>query len=314
MRDLVLPQNLRDYCENEIRRGSKSFSLASRFFGRDVQTAVFAVYAWCRHCDDAIDRANSRKEQLQQLEELERQTRDAYAGTATSHPVFRSFQWVVHRYEIPQHYPLELLEGMRMDTQGFVYQSWNDLNLYCYRVAGVVGLMMTHIMGLRSESALKNASDLGCAMQLTNIARDVGEDLSLGRVYLPAEWLLEEGLDQNTLKIGIGHEAESQKVLRVVKRMLDQADALYASGVQGLPALHWRAALAVSVAQSVYREIGQLIRKQNARAWNQRTVVSVTRKGICVMTGLLRLLKTVPVRFRSPWQSVKIQQVWRGTP
>ena len=105
-----------------------------------------------------------------------------------------ALQYIVRRYGIPAHYASELIEGMAMDVRGIRYANLRELLLYCYRVAGTVGLMMSHVMGLRDESALKHAADLGIAMQLTNIARDVTEDASMGRIYLPLDWLDEANI------------------------------------------------------------------------------------------------------------------------
>ena len=177
-----------DECRWMITKGSKSFSLAARLFDSGTRDAAFFLYGWCRYCDDQVDRAGmeeSREQLEQRLAKLSEATRSVFSGAAQEQAVFIAMQYIVQRYSIPAHYALELIEGMAMDARGTRYQTFNDLALYCYRVAGTVGLMMSHVMGLRDEQALKHAADLGIAMQLTNIARDITEDASMSRIYLP---------------------------------------------------------------------------------------------------------------------------------
>jgi phytoene/squalene synthetase len=161
-------------CRWMITKGSKSFSLAARLFDSDTRDAAFFLYGWCRYCDDQVDQAgltDSREQLVERLAELSEATRSIFSGAQQKHAVFIAMQYIVQRHSIPAHYALELIEGMAMDARGTRYQTFDDLSLYCYRVAGTVGLMMSHVMGLRGEQALKHAADLGIAMQLTNIAR-----------------------------------------------------------------------------------------------------------------------------------------------
>ena len=175
-----------------IQKGSKSFSLAARLFEPATRDAAFFLYGWCRYCDDQVDQVGASVDQRElaaRLQALKDNTAAAFSLTPQQEPVFIALQYIVHRYGIPSHYALELIEGMAMDVRATQYASLKELLLYCYRVAGTVGLMMAHVMGLRDEAALKHAADLGIAMQLTNIARDIVEDASMGRIYLPSPWL-----------------------------------------------------------------------------------------------------------------------------
>src|SRR5690606_25988910 len=194
MSDQVIAQ-----ATQSINVGSKSFAAAARLFDERTRQSAVMLYAWCRHCDDVIDGQvlgqgqlegdrSSGEERLAMLVEL---TERAYAGELMPAPAFAAFQQVVQRHGIPPKYPLEHLAGFRMDVQGYRYQTLDDTLLYCYRVAGVVGLMMAQVMGAESEATLDRACDLGLAFQLTNIARDIVEDAQIGRVYLPADWLEE---------------------------------------------------------------------------------------------------------------------------
>ena len=166
-------------CRDIIRKGSKSFSLAARLFDPATRDAAVFLYGWCRYCDDQIDREvrpEDPAELNRRLRSLKERTAEAFSFAPQQEPVFIALQYIVHRYAIPAYYALELIEGMAMDVRGTHYGTLKELLLYCYRVAGTVGLMMAHVMGLRDERALRHAADLGIAMQLTNIARDIIEE------------------------------------------------------------------------------------------------------------------------------------------
>ena len=178
--------------KDAIRKGSKSFYLSSLIFSRRERYDCWKLYGWCRTCDDRVDFAKSPADAKTQLRLIQNQTENAIRAIGETDRVFDEFCQVCGKYSIPEKYPLELLAGFAMDVEGYRYQTIEEVELYGYRVAGVVGLMMSHITGLADASAHKNAVDMGVAMQLTNIARDVFEDAQIGRVYLPESWLAEE--------------------------------------------------------------------------------------------------------------------------
>lgn len=194
-----------------------------------------------------------------------------------------------------------------MDVEGYQYETINDLNLYCYRVAGVVGLMMSYIMGVSEQGALKNASDMGTAMQMTNIARDIMEDYEMGRVYLPNQWLKEMSITPKE----VGEIKHRQAVAYLVRRLINQAQTYYESGNQGLKYLSFRAALAVAVASCVYSAIGHKVVKRGERAWDSRTVVSKWEKVFCAIKGFGLVLMTVPYRLARPWKRTMMNTLWR---
>jgi phytoene synthase len=270
-----------------IRKGSKSFSAASRLFDRTTRESAYMLYAWCRYCDDQVDgqelgfgiSKKAAETAAQRLDHLYRQTDAAYGGAPVADPVFEAFRRVVERHGIPRRYPFELLEGFRMDVDEWVYDDLDDTLLYCYHVAGVVGVMMAYVMGVRERGVLHRAADLGIAFQLTNISRDVVEDARAGRVYLPGRWLEEEGLRPDRVA-----DAQSRPaVARVVRRLLAEAERYYDSAHHGLASLPLRAAWAVATARGVYRDIGLVVLERGVRAWDQRVVVSRPRK---IMWGL----------------------------
>ncbi len=294
-------------CKKMIEVGSKSFSLAAKLFDPQTRDAAFFLYGWCRYCDDQIDRAQNLRIQEERIKELRLETEKAFDGTPCNNPVFIALSHIAKEYRIPRHYALELIEGMAMDVRREAYWTIDDLRLYCYRVAGTVGLMMSHVMGVSDPRALKYAADLGSAMQLTNIARDIREDAEMGRVYLPLLWLDEGGVLEGQIMQPRYRHAVSQ----VVKRLLREADAYYDSGLSGLKFLPWRAAVAVSVASEVYSQIGRQVLRRGEAAWDSRTFVSKWGKLTAVVRGTLRVLLSAPQRMWLPWRRVEIQQIWR---
>lgn len=299
-------------CQEMLNKGSKSFSLAAKIFDRSTYQAVCLLYGWCRYCDDAIDlAAQTEKPQAlpDALDTLKEKTRAAYGHTPCTDTVFLALQAVVHTYQIPSHYPMELLEGLAMDVQHIPYPTAKTLELYCYRVAGTVGLMMCHIMGLRDEKALRNACDLGTAMQLTNIARDVMEDYAMGRIYLPLDWLEEEKVDLHRFS----NLSQRAAIARVVRRLLQLADGYYASADRGLLALSFRPACAIASARWVYSAIGREVLRRGPAAWDTRTWIPLGKKVALVFRGIGTVLLQLPSRMLNPWRSRPITLLWRYT-
>lgn len=243
-------------CRDSIAQNSKSFALASRLLPPEARDPTAVVYAWCRRADDAIDFVSGDAQRVA-LDDLRRELRSVYAGDAQSDPVLSAFQQVVAWYGIPEHYPEELLSGMAMDALDFRYQSWDQLLLYCYRVASTVGLMMCHVMGVSDGVALRHAAHLGMAMQLTNIARDVQEDWQRGRLYLPSELLARHGVEWLESRLGGSFPTTAVEACRpALQELLAVADRYYASGDDGLRYLSTRNALAVGAARAIYSAIG----------------------------------------------------------
>lgn len=276
-----------------IEKGSKSFAGAARLFAPDVRDDAYMLYAWCRHCDDVIDGqelgfaaqtpdTTSVDERLAQLRE---QTLAAIDGKA-DHPVFIALSRVVAKHQMNARHPLDLLEGFAMDARQHSYRTLEDTILYSYHVAGVVGVMMAIIMGVKDKSVLNRASDLGIGFQLTNISRDVIEDAANDRIYLPANWLAAQGVPQDEIQ----DQRHREALFRVVNRLLGRADVYYASAGHGLSALPFRSAWAIAAARRVYRTIGNGVRAQGGTAWDTRVVVSRQRKLSLVGLGLLDTL------------------------
>ena len=297
-------------CREIITKGSKSFSLAANLFDPHTRDAAVFLYGWCRYCDDQVDdagKADSQSELQARLKSLKEKTASAFTSEPQEEPVFIALQHIVHRYGIPAYYALELIEGMAMDVRGTRYATLRELILYCYRVAGTVGLMMSHVMGLREESALRNAADLGIAMQLTNIVRDITEDAAMGRIYLPLAWLDEAKIAHD--RIGVPENRDKLAIL--TRRLLNEADRYYRSGDVGLWHLSFRSACAVSAARQVYSEIGSLLVKRGAHAWDQRTYLTGGRKIWVLLRGAFNLVHSVPARVFIPWSAGALRTIWK---
>ncbi len=270
--------------EDVLSRHSKSFSLAGKLLPREARRDAAVLYAWCRRADDAVD-TGPDETRRERLATLRRELGSIFEGRPQTDPLAEAFQDVVRRRGIPMDYPSALLDGMEMDLAEVRLRSVSELILYAYRVAGVVGLMMCHVLGLRDRRALVNAAHLGIAMQITNICRDVQEDWARNRLYLPAELLDEQGLGSLGGELGKGLSPTHQGPLALtVGRLLRIADSYYRSADLGLPALPARAAWAIRSARLIYAAIGTELRRRGNDVFAGRAVVPLWRK-VC-LTGL----------------------------
>lgn len=250
------------YAHESIAKGSKSFAAAARLLPPAVREDVVRLYAWCRHCDDVIDGQTLGhgesivEDRAARLADLTRRTDAALAGAPTGAAVFDGFADVARRVGIAPVLAHDHLAGFAMDVAGASYGTMEDLAAYCYGVAGSVGVMMALTMGVpRQETdTLDRACDLGLAFQMTNIARDVSADAAIGRVYLPADLLADEGLSADPATVRDDRNAAA--VYRATARLLEEAERYYASASVGIARLPFRAAWAIASARAIYRAIG----------------------------------------------------------
>ncbi|MEL6258874.1 MAG: phytoene/squalene synthase family protein [Pseudomonadota bacterium] len=257
-----------------IRVGSRSFHAAGRLLPRRVREAAFALYAFCRDCDDLIDE-HGADGASKRINDLHRRLDEAYRGAPRDTVVDRAFAQTVNAYDIPRSLPEALIEGLSWDVDGRRYATLDDLHDYAARVAGTVGAMMTVVMGVRSPQALSRATDLGAAMQLTNIARDVGDDARNGRIYLPLDWLEDAGVAPNAF---LANPQPTYEIRSIVARLLDEADRLYDRGLAGVFVLPAMCRPAITSAALVYADIGRKIRARGCDSVTSRAIVSKSRK------------------------------------
>jgi phytoene synthase len=262
-------------CERLMKTGSHSFFAASRILPRRYRCAATAIYAFCRVADDAVDEMPEGASLDVVMAYLRERLDAIYRHECFSIDADIAFAGTVHEYQIPKALPLALLEGFQWDSSGRRYQTIHELHDYSARVAGTVGAMMTLVMGGRSAATVARACELGVAMQLTNIARDVGEDARRGRIYLPLDWCLEEGLDIDSF---LASPRNSPELSRVVARLLKVADQLYQRAETGIAALPRDCRAAIMAARLIYADIGRVIRGRQYDSVSQRAVVSASRK------------------------------------
>ncbi len=269
-------------CRGLLRRGSKSFSAASLLLPARARVPATVFYAFCRVADDAVDLSD---DPARAVEQLSRRLDRIYQGRPDDDPVDRAFAEVVRVHEVPRALPWALIEGFSWDAAGRVYGRRSDVIAYSARVAAAVGVVMTVLMGVRDRDVLARACDLGVAMQLTNIARDVGEDARNGRVYLPRAWLEFEGVDPDALVAAPRFE---HRLGRVVERLLSNADVFYARAEAGIAGLPQDCRAAIWAARLIYADIGRVIRARDFDSVSGRAFTSKARKLQLLLRALWR--------------------------
>ena len=260
-------------CRELLRDGSRTFFAASLVLPRAVSDPAIALYAFCRKADDAIDLGQGSR--MEALEQLEDRLMLAYAGNPYPDPADRAFADVVARFSIPRELPAALIEGLAWDTQVRRYDSLSDLLAYAVRVAGTVGAMMSLLMEQREPDVVARACDLGIAMQLTNIARDVGEDARAGRLYLPRQWMRELGIDP---ELWLSDPQFDDRIAQVVSRLLAIADVFYERSVAGIDRLPRNCRPGIHAARLIYAEIGREVERAGHDSVSRRAYVSSLRK------------------------------------
>ncbi len=283
-----------DACAAAIRGGSKTFFAASLLLPRQMRLAAYAIYAFCRYSDDAIDVAGGDRAALSNLQ---RRLDRLYAGAPEDHFADRAFADVAARRAIPIELPRALLEGFAWDVEGRRYPTLAALEDYAARVAGAVGAIMACLMGARSREALSRATDLGTAMQLTNIARDVGEDARAGRLYLPLDWLDEAGVDVESFLAG---PRFSSAIGAVVERLLERAAVLYERGAAGIAFLPPECRAAIGAARLIYADIGREIAARGHDSVSARAVAPMRRKLALLASAIAGVPQNSALRVAPP--------------
>jgi len=264
-------------CRNMLRGNSKTFFVASLLLPKSVREPASALYAFCRMADDAVDldTVATKDSKAKQVAILQERLERVYAERPFNDAPDRAFSRVVAQYQIPRAIPDALIEGFAWDADERRYQTVGCLTEYAARVAGTVGAMMAILMRTREASAVARACDLGVAMQLSNIARDIGEDARAGRIYLPLDWVREEGID---VEAWLAKPVHSPALGRVVKRLLDEASMLYSRVADGVAVLPKSCQPGINAARFLYEEIGREVERANLDSVSQRAVVPASVK------------------------------------
>jgi phytoene synthase len=261
------------------RHHAKTFYFASHVLPAQKRNDAYAVYAFCRHVDDQIDLAPDESARQRALADLSHLLDTAYQPGENSFesvpPWLRAFRETIRRRAIPSGYFKDLLKGVEMDRGRVRLQTWDELDLYCYRVASVVGLIMVHVMAEPSPELLKPARDLGTAMQLTNILRDIAEDWRRNRLYLPADELEKFGLTAED----IARQRTGDSFRAMMRFQIGRARAYYGHaepGIAALPADGSR--FCARLMSTVYGAILDEIERADYQVYRGRVSVSFPRK------------------------------------
>jgi phytoene synthase len=273
-------------CVALLRAGSKSFDAVARLLPGRVRDSATVLYAFCREADDLID--GGTVPSFAAVAALRARLAAIYAGAPDDDPVDRALAVVVRRERLPIELLHALLEGFQWDAEGRRYETLEDLEAYAARVAGAVGALMTLIMGERAPETVARACELGVAMQLTNIARDVGEDARRGRIYLPLAWLRDADVDPQQW---LTAPAASDPLRFVVSRLLEASSRLYASADLGVAFLPGNCRVAIRAAGLIYADIGRSIARSGFDSVSGRAVVPRSRK-------LWLMARAIVARFR----------------
>lgn len=275
--------NAYEYCRALTYTYAKTFYFASYFLPKPKRAACYAVYAFCRYADDLVDNAPANEAGFSSaaheiVNEWKSALNDVYAKNPAANPVMIAWADVLEKFHIPRNLPGELIEGVLMDTYINRYETFDDLYNYCYKVASVVGLMTSEIFGYKSADALPHAIDLGIAMQLTNIARDIGEDANLGRIYLPKEELERFKISENDI---LSHRS-TDSFKNLMQFQIERAHTFYESADKGIPYLDNDSRLTVQLMSTNYRRILPHIEKNNYDVFKKRARLSLVQKATAI--------------------------------
>ena len=277
-------------CRLIARREAKNFYYAFVTLPTRKRRAIYASYAFCRLCDDAADEEIPIGEKLNLLGELRRKLSMAYSGHPLG-PVFTALAHAANSFDIPEEYFQEVISGVETDLTKSRYLDFEELRTYCYRVASVVGLICIQIFGYSNVRAKEFAIDLGLAMQLTNILRDIEEDLHRDRVYLPLDEMREFGYSVEELKAGV----VNQPFLQLMRFQAQRARQYYGSGFKLLPYLSPRSRACPAVLGQIYSHILDRIETKEFNVFDGRVGLSRREKYFVTAQTWMRSLLPMTV-------------------
>jgi 15-cis-phytoene synthase len=273
-----------EYCETVTKRHAKSFYFAAGFLPKNKRKAVFPIYAFCRHVDDEIDEIGSggEKKAIETVAKWRQNLKEVFEGKfkiqdsrfKIQNSIFLAWEDLLQNYKIPRELPLELIEGVLMDTHTKRYETFDELYVYCYRVASTVGLMSSEILGYSNKKALEYAEAMGVGMQLTNILRDIKEDAAMGRIYLPQEDLRAFNISEEQ----IFANQTDENFVEMMRFQIERARNFYRNGEKGIALLEKDSRFTVLLASRVYSRILDQIEKQNYNIFIKRAHTSKSQK------------------------------------
>ncbi|PKB81391.1 MAG: squalene synthase HpnD [SAR202 cluster bacterium Io17-Chloro-G9] len=280
-------------CRSITRREAKNFYYAFLTLPAARRRAISVIYAFCRHCDDSVDTQGSTEQKLDTLAKIREDLAKSYRHSATA-PIFLALDDVSQRYEISQAHFQDIISGVESDLVKNRYNDFQDLRQYCYQVASVVGLICLQIFGYQDSRAREHAIDLGLAMQLTNIARDVKEDLEMDRIYLPQDEMARFGYSEQDLQAGV----INQQFTALMQFQAQRAKEYFSSGFKLLPYLSHRTRACPAVLGQLYCKVLDRIESADYDVLHQRVSLSKGEKvRILAQTWLT---SSIPGLFRVP--------------
>lgn len=250
-----------DYCRQKAAESRSSFLAAFRFLPQRRQDAMTVLYAFCRELDDVVDDCTDMQVAQTTLNWWRADLAKVFDGGAPEHPVCRALQGVVAEFALPHDELAEIIEGMQMDLTRARYANFAELQLYCHRVAGVVGRLITRILGFSRPETLNYADKMGLALQLTNIIRDVGEDARNGRIYLPMEDLQRFDVPAQTIM----QAAPTPQFAELMAFQIARARAIYREALALLPAADKKAQKMGLILAAIYYALLNEIERDGAQ-------------------------------------------------
>lgn len=264
----------KQYCQQKTAESGSSFYYSFMFLPQKKREAITALYAFCREVDDVVDECTELNVAQIKLKWWKEEITHLYLGQPT-HPVSRALQDVIHTYHLSEEHFQEIIDGMEMDLNFNRYQDFKQLQLYCYRVASVVGILSAQIFGFSNRKTLNFAHDLGLAFQLTNIVRDVGEDARRNRIYIP----LDDLAKFKVMEDDILHSRESDHVKKLLEYQIERAESYYDRALFELPAEDRKSQRVGLMMAGIYRTLLREIKADGAeKVLNSRTSLGTLRK------------------------------------
>lgn len=261
------------YCQDKAASSGSSFTSSFRFLPRDKREAMTVLYAFCREVDDVVDECSDANVARTTLNWWRNEVAAVYGGKPT-HPVCLALVSVVKQFNLPQEHLLEIIDGMEMDLDQPRYADFKSLQLYCYRVASVVGLLSAEIFGYRDRQTLKYAHDLGLAFQLTNIIRDVGEDARRNRIYLPMDELQQFGVPATDIL----NARETENFQKLMAFQVERARQYYRQALAHLPAVDRKAQRTGLIMASIYQATLDEVVSSGCHVLKERVSLTPTYK------------------------------------
>ncbi len=272
-----------EYCRRVARSRARNFYYSFVLLSAQQRKAMCAIYAFMRHCDDLSDEPGASREAL---EAWRGEMADALDGRFSGHPVWPAFRHTVRRFGIPTEYFHEMIDGVLGDLAPRRFETFPELYRYCYQVASVVGLTSIHIFGFDTRSALPLAEKCGVAFQLTNILRDVREDLERGRVYLPAEDLARFGVTEADLLDGGRAIREGGGLLELMRFEAGRARSYYRESKPLLDLIHPRSRRSLWALIAIYSRLLERIEARNCDVFTRRIRLSALEKSLIIARAL----------------------------